>query len=168
MIKDRASYMNLPGFRDALEKEWRPLWKAMGGARAGWRRAGGVVRAARAGAVIEAASRFRAVALCAASVLLPAVASAQVDPNSATSAMPGCRAAVAEPRRPADYSVGYCTGVVSGVSYMALDVCTPARVTLGQMMRVVVHYIDARPARQHETFEKLVEEALKSAWPCPR
>ena len=43
-----------------------------------------------------------------------------------------------------------------------------AEVTLGQMVRVIVAYIDARPARVHEDFRLLALEALVDAWPCKR
>jgi hypothetical protein len=42
----------------------------------------------------------------------------------------------------------------------------PNEVTLGQMVRVVVAYIDARPAQLHEDFVQLALEALRTAWPC--
>jgi Rap1a immunity proteins len=44
--------------------------------------------------------------------------------------------------------------------------CRPAGVTIAQEVRVVVVYIDARPARMHEPFKMLVVEALRAAWPC--
>jgi hypothetical protein len=34
------------------------------------------------------------------------------------------------------------------------------------MVRVVVAYIEARPARVHEDFRNLALEALREAWPC--
>jgi hypothetical protein len=42
----------------------------------------------------------------------------------------------------------------------------PDGVTLGQEVKVVVAYIDARPARMHEPFTQLALEALRTAWPC--
>jgi len=38
--------------------------------------------------------------------------------------------------------------------------------TVGQEVRVVVAYIDARPARMHEPFIALALESLQKAWPC--
>jgi hypothetical protein len=35
-----------------------------------------------------------------------------------------------------------------------------------QGVRIVLQYIDARPARLHENFNKLAAEALRQAWPC--
>jgi hypothetical protein len=43
----------------------------------------------------------------------------------------------------------------------------PDRVTVGQEVRVVVAYIEARPARMHENFVGLAYEAVRPAWPCP-
>jgi hypothetical protein len=47
---------------------------------------------------------------------------------------------------------------------MCLDI--PRGVTGGQLIRVVIAYIDARPARMHEPFKGLALEALLKAWPC--
>jgi Rap1a immunity proteins len=44
--------------------------------------------------------------------------------------------------------------------------CVPPTATIGQMVRVVVKYIDQRPERLHEQFTVLAYEALKAAWPC--
>ena len=48
------------------------------------------------------------------------------------------------------------------------EVCnlSTQQVTYEQAVRVVVAYIDQRPARAHETFEFLAFEALERAWPC--
>ncbi len=79
--------------------------------------------------------------------------------------MPGCRAMVAESDRE-QFKQGICSGVVRGVAFMDLDMCAPGEVTQGQVLRVVVRYIDERPARQLENFVKLAAEALRAAWPC--
>ncbi len=110
-------------------------------------------------------------ALCAGSVLLPAVASAQVNPDSATWAMPGCRAAIykADTRMMTvdeSFLAGACHGMVRGLLSADPGICAPNGSTQGQAVRVVVQYIDARPARQHENFVDLATEALRSAWPC--
>jgi len=128
------------GLREALEEARRPFWRRWLGV----------------------------AALCAGSILLPAIASAQEDPGSATWVTPGCRAAIARADTGEMYRRGVCDGIVSGISFMDADTCTPKGVTLGQMIRVVVRYIDARPARQHESFNGLALEALRAAWPCRR
>jgi hypothetical protein len=38
--------------------------------------------------------------------------------------------------------------------------------TLNQQVKVVISYIEARPARMHEPFRDLALEALRAAWPC--
>jgi Rap1a immunity proteins len=60
---------------------------------------------------------------------------------------------------------GICMGIVIGVA-QAGDICTPSGVTNGQALRVVVQYVDQRPARMHESFRNLAHEALKAVWPC--
>ena len=89
------------------------------------------------------------------------------DTPSANFIVPGCRNIVAgHPTDP--FKMGLCNGLISGLHYMSNDVCAPAGATEGQTVRVVVQYIDARPARMHEDFRKLAVEAMKAAWPCKR
>jgi hypothetical protein len=45
-------------------------------------------------------------------------------------------------------------------------ICSPQNVWREQRIRVVVAFIDARPARMHEDFRQLALEALMGAWPC--
>jgi hypothetical protein len=49
-------------------------------------------------------------------------------------------------------------------NYWCVDI--PDKVTLSQEVRVVIAYIEARPARMHEDFDSLAHEALQAAWPC--
>ena len=42
----------------------------------------------------------------------------------------------------------------------------PPGVTNSQKIKVVIAYIEARPARLHESFVDLALEALRAAWPC--
>jgi hypothetical protein len=87
--------------------------------------------------------------------------------ESANDIMPGCRAVV-ENKNIDIYMRGYCLGLISGVYSMSQGICAPAEATNGQLARVVVQYIDARPARMHEDFRKFALEAMKAAWPCKR
>ena len=43
----------------------------------------------------------------------------------------------------------------------------PSKVTNAQLVKVVLTYIEAQPARLHENFVMLALEALRTAWPCP-
>jgi Rap1a immunity proteins len=66
---------------------------------------------------------------------------------------------------------GYCTGVIASIYWLGRDhlgICAPRESNIGQAIRVVVTYIDARPARMHENFMALTHEALQKAWPCRR
>jgi hypothetical protein len=63
------------------------------------------------------------------------------------------------------FGQGYCVGLLEGLDYEGVQ-CRPREVTLGQIVRVVVQYIDSRPARMHEDFRVLAIEAMKAAWPC--
>jgi hypothetical protein len=47
-----------------------------------------------------------------------------------------------------------------------LGFCPPVGANQGQAIRVVIAYIDQRPARMHEPFVALALEALRASWPC--
>jgi hypothetical protein len=91
------------------------------------------------------------------------------DTYSANYRMEGCRAVMGD--RPT-YGSGYCLGMVDGLVFGEdrdpPRLCIPGPVTRVQMVRVVVAYIDARPARMHEDIRGLALEALLKAWPCKR
>ena len=65
-----------------------------------------------------------------------------------------------------------CAGIISGLAYTVKFLppdsssCIPQGVTIGDMGRVVVAYIERRPERMHEDFRKLAVEAWHEAWPC--
>ncbi len=96
--------------------------------------------------------------------------------------MPHCRNAL-DPKSPENlYAQGACVGTIVGIAFVAVslnalspsdenvrrELCVnpPATGTRGQLVRTVVAYIDARPARMHENFGVLALEALRAAWPC--
>jgi hypothetical protein len=65
-----------------------------------------------------------------------------------------------------------CAGKVDGLFYVGRMLppeygsCAPEGVNNKQMVRVVVAYIERRPQRMHENFNRLALEALHEAWPC--
>jgi Rap1a immunity proteins len=88
-----------------------------------------------------------------------------VDTESANSVMPGCRSALNE--KAGDlYLQGFCYGVVETLVITRSDICAPRGTSPSQAVRVVVQYIDKRPAQLNETFFGLAWQALRSAWPC--
>ena len=99
---------------------------------------------------------------------------AEEDRSSANYMMRYCRQWIAPKGAPVIDALGQgmCYGVVVTLVnvYTGNDVCIPYNgtpgPTNGQFMRVVVQYIDARPARLHENFHNLAHEALRAAWPC--
>jgi hypothetical protein len=100
---------------------------------------------------------------------------------SANYVMPGCRAAIAN-SEPDDFKQGVCLGTIYGLGSglrilqdlreagvkVSPEICMPKEVTLGQQLRIVAAYVDARPNRLHEDFRDLAWEALKDAWQCKR
>jgi len=87
------------------------------------------------------------------------------DPLSASSKIVGCRNYVASSSDDL-FLQGYCAGAVQALVEFAAGACAPKGATNMQGVRIVVKYIDARPARLHENFNKLAAEALRNAWPC--
>lgn len=103
-----------------------------------------------------------------AAALMLSGGSAFADTTSANATMPGCREVLVPDSRKDAWGQPYCVGVIDGLAMVRDNSCTPPDVTTNQVIRVVVQYIDARPARMHEDFRKLALEATKAAWPCQR
>ena len=102
-------------------------------------------------------------------LLVAGTAAAEVDPTSANYVMLGCRQAIIPGNFQNPMLQDICFGRVAGVWDMAQTagwVCGPNSTILEQALRIVVQYVDARPARMHERFTTLALEALRAAWPC--
>jgi hypothetical protein len=102
------------------------------------------------------------------------LAEGKEDSSSADAIMPGCRAFV-KGELSSSYIEGYmqgeCVGIIRGLVDAAYlqrpsPFCVPDDATNGQMVRVVVSYIDRHPERMHQSFAYLAFDALKEAWPC--
>jgi hypothetical protein len=127
--------------------------------------------------------------IAAALVLTVTAASAEEDMNSANYMMSHCRDTINRNAQGDPYIQGVCAGIMRGILLAgamvgAMSSATPTRApemdlwrkrlcidmpvgaTLGQSVRIVVAYIDARPERMHELFDGLALEALRTAWPC--
>jgi hypothetical protein len=103
-----------------------------------------------------------------AALMLSGGAGFAADADSANTVMPGCREFINDKSTAKPFEQGRCTGLINGLAYLYDESCRPSAVTRGQIVRVVVQYIDARPARMHEDFRVLAMEAIKTAWPCQR
>ena len=109
-----------------------------------------------------------------AAALLAENAGAQTKPDrwSANYLMPACRNWItfAGDRQGIDEAL--CAGIISGLAYTVKFLppdsssCAPQGVTTGEMVRVVVAYIERRPERMHEDFRRLAVEAWHEARPC--
>ena len=83
--------------------------------------------------------------------------------------LPGCKVFLSATTPMEHLSAGRCMGMVEGIAFMGFTehlFCTPKEVTSGQALTVVIRYIEARPERMHEDFQKLALEALRTTWPC--
>jgi Rap1a immunity proteins len=96
------------------------------------------------------------------------------DVGSANSVMPGCRDALSPEAAPDTYRAyvkAECTAIIRTIFFFGqshFGLCAPNQATVGQAIRVVGVYIDQRPERMHEHFERLALEAMRRAWPCRR
>jgi hypothetical protein len=88
--------------------------------------------------------------------------------HSANHWMPGCRGFLDDKNNFGLVDQGRCSGALQGVVFSDPRVCAPPNSTIGQNIRIVIQYIDNRPARQHESFLQLATEALREVWPCSR
>jgi hypothetical protein len=116
---------------------------------------------------------MRAAFLFLAAALLAQNADAQ-DIGSANYMVPACQRFLAPSKSDLAevFDEGICVGVIrslmraSGYLTPHLRSCLPSGVTSGQMVRVVLAYIERRPQRMHEDFVFLAIEAAHEAWPC--
>jgi Ssp1 endopeptidase immunity protein Rap1a len=112
---------------------------------------------------------------------ITAASAEEEDVSSANYMLPHCRR-YAE-HKPANLLFeGVCAGTLAGIGFMggslrdfsplgndvrrALCINTPPTATSNQLLKIVIAYIEARPARMHEPFTQLALEALRTAWPC--
>jgi Rap1a immunity proteins len=107
--------------------------------------------------------------LAACITMLSVTGHAQSSADSANEVMKGCRAFI-DLRLSEIFYQGICSGAVMALLQFdsSFGICFPGDSTVNQAVRVVVAYIDAKPARLHENFNRLALEALKDAWPCKR
>ena len=116
----------------------------------------------------------RGIALVAAMLLSCGASFAEIDRlDTANFMMARCRSFIAgtqgSQHRTGDeaFYSGVCVGTVDTLVFAGNGVCRPAGATVGQAVRIVVKYIDDRPAMHNETSFKLVaRHALRAAWPC--
>ncbi len=127
----------------------------------------------------------RITALLLGATLALTVTAAAQNTSSANYILPGCQDFL-NLKQPHTDRQGFCAGTVAGISFVGKDLrrlrpaypsesdavtwlyCLdiPEKVTLMQLVRGVIAYIDARPQRMHESFNDLALEALRTAWPC--
>jgi hypothetical protein len=90
---------------------------------------------------------------------------------SANAILPGCKAMLRE-KNISDpdhhFRMGHCAGILTALTHFTrlFGACRPDNVTAGQVIRVVVTYIERQPERWHEDFRDLALAAMRSAWPC--
>jgi Rap1a immunity proteins len=102
--------------------------------------------------------------------------------DSANGMLPGCKLLLDfSNKRPSlsvsdGVRVGFCSGTIRTLmqlsslasEYGPTPPCSkmPDNATQGQVIRVIIKFIEARPERMHEPFILLALEAMRNAWPC--
>ena len=119
--------------------------------------------------------RISGLLLGAALALTASTASLAQEHMTANDVLPGCVSSSRDLRETDAAAAGYCAGTVSALMTLVMSrslsdvwgcIDIPRGVTVGQGMRVVVRYIEARPQMMHERFVFLALSALRDAWPC--
>jgi hypothetical protein len=72
--------------------------------------------------------------------------------------------------------IGDCLGTIKAINALNIDYgkgkgvfyCLPPTVTIGQMIKVAIAYMEKNPNLLHEPFTTLVISALNEPWPCKR
>ena len=61
-------------------------------------------------------------------------------------------------------ALGYIQGVFD--ANMNIVVCPPSGVTAGQVQDMIKNYLQNIPATRNRTADQIIQDALKSVWPC--
>jgi hypothetical protein len=65
------------------------------------------------------------------------------------------------------YDSGYCLGFIKGVD-SEIDVCERKNVTVGQVVKVALKYMDDHPEELDQPASTVVRRALEKAFPCSK
>ena len=109
-------------------------------------------------------------------VVVALLVTAPAEAQTARSLLEGCRQFLDKAPVGKDlvvlYNGGICSGIVTAIFHLGPQLqsgarfCAPPKATMGDAMRVVLAYIDARPKQQETPFNILALAALRDAWPC--
>jgi hypothetical protein len=108
-------------------------------------------------------------------LLIGASAKAEELRNDGHALLQDCTEALKEDQNKDSLKVMWCYGYLKGIGDMrALNTmvsvppdCTPQKVTIGQMTRIVVEYLQDHPKELHYLSASLVVKAITEAFPCP-
>jgi hypothetical protein len=67
------------------------------------------------------------------------------------------------------YCMGYIVGVIHGMEYLDFkkQICIPTKnVKQGQIIKVVIKYLNDNPQRLHEQYTHIIYLAITEAFPC--
>ena len=61
-------------------------------------------------------------------------------------------------------SIGYVMGVSDAL--MGITFCGPSTITAGQVYDMIRQYLEMYPANRHNSGDRIINQVLKTAWPC--
>ena len=62
------------------------------------------------------------------------------------------------------HALGYIQGVTD--ANMSIVICPPDNVTAGQVKDMIKNYLQNIPATRNRSADRIIQDALKSVWPC--
>lgn len=97
---------------------------------------------------------------------------AQSNPDSGFVQLPQCKS-YSDPKTPVRDQLGgsFCAGQLRALAYVShalpsdLRSCVPDGAPNGQLVIVVIHYLEAHPERLNDDFMALALQAYREAWP---
>jgi hypothetical protein len=113
-------------------------------------------------------------AVAAALLLTSGLRAQDVDRGSANYMLKHCKAALGSDMASVDPFAVTCFATINTYAYIGTSLnaeskfCAPKGVTVQQMIRVAVKYMEDRPAQLHHPFRALSLVALHEPWPCPK
>jgi hypothetical protein len=93
---------------------------------------------------------------------------AQVDQSTGNYMLQPCKSSIVRGDANNPFMQGVCSGTVEALYFSSPVICGRQGVTVGQMTRVTIQFLEQNPQRLHEPFLKLAREAMTKAWPCTR
>lgn len=105
-------------------------------------------------------------AVAAAAMLVSAGAAHGEMFESGNTMLPACQDYISRTSLEMLSKQGQCFGIAQALVFASRFICAPEGSRVGQDVRIIIRFLEEHPERLHESFLRLADEALKTAWPC--